>query len=126
MFLRNLAALFFPVLLAIPVSLVLNSFTPIASKNWDYGIIFLTVLCFILNCVYAYHSLSETFTQLLIVCLVIKLLAGLTVILTYSFIDPPDFFNFSIHFIIQYILFTIFEIRYLLFLIKKRSNRNVV
>jgi hypothetical protein len=122
MFLRNLLALVFALVLAVSLSLILNNCTALVSKNWPYGLLFLTVLCFSLNLVYARRASSDTFTQLLIGSVVIKLLAGLTFIVVYSLIYKSDFFNFSVHFIGHYILFTIFEIRYLLFLIKKQPN----
>lgn len=122
MFLKNLSALFFPLIIAVPLSLILNYFTPLVSKNWHYSLVFLSLLCFILNLIYARYSASKTFTQLLLAGIVIKLLAGFTVVLVYSLIDRPGFLSFSIHFIGHYILFTIFEIRYLLFLIKHTTR----
>jgi hypothetical protein len=122
MFLRNLLALVIPLILSVILSLLLNKYSLLVSASWYYGILFLLPLCFILNLVYAHHSSSKTFTELLLVALVIKLLLALIAIVAYSFIDKPGFFNFAIHFILHYILFTIFEIRYLLFIIKKRQT----
>ncbi len=118
MFLRNLQAIFFPCLLAIPLSMALNHYTGIGAPNWHYGLLFLVVFCFSLNTVYAYNAGSDNFTQLLIASIVIKLLLALIVILVYSLFDKTGFFNFSLHFISHYVLFTIFEIRYLLYIIK--------
>jgi len=81
------------------------------------------VLTFILNLVYAKQAGSENFTQLMIAAIVIKLLQALVIILVYSLVfEKKGFFGFAVHFIIQYILFTIFEIRYLLHLIKTQTN----
>jgi hypothetical protein len=122
MLIRNLSALIIPGILSLILSLLLNDYSSLISANWYFGILFLLLLCFILNLIYAHRSDSKTFTELLLAALVIKLLLALIAIILYSFFDKPGFFNFSIHFILHYILFTIFEIRYLLFIIKKRQT----
>lgn len=121
MFLKNLLAVIVPSALAIVLSLTLNYYNILVSPNWYYGVFILCGFCLIMNSVYAYHAGSESFTQLLIGGIVIKLLFAMVVILIYSFFDKQSFFNFSLQFIMQYILFTIFEIRYLLYIIK--TNR---
>lgn len=118
MFLKNLLAVIVPSVLAIILSLTLNHYHILVSPHWYYGVFVLCGFCLIMNSVYAYHAGSESFTQLLIAGIVIKLLFALVVILIYSFIDKQGFFNFSLHFIIQYVLFTVFEIRYLLHIVK--------
>jgi len=118
LFLRNLVAIAFPAAFSILLSFLLNHFSPLIATNWPYGLIFLIALSFILNLIYAYQAGSVDFTQLLIVAIVIKLLLSLVGIVVYSFLDKPGFFNFSIQFILHYVLFTIFEIRYLLHIIK--------
>jgi hypothetical protein len=122
MFLRNLLALVYASILSISLSLLLNKYSAFVSVNWLYGLLFLIAFCFALNLVYAYNAGSKTYTELLITSIVIKLLVALIVIVVYSFINASDFFNFSIHFILHYVLFTIFEIRYLLFIIKSNSS----
>ncbi len=114
-------SVFIPGVLSVLLSLILNRFSPIMAENWMYGLLFLFVLCLALNLIYAFKAGAENFTELLIVAIVIKLLLALILIVVYSFIDKTGFFNFSLHFILHYILFTIFEIRYLLYLIKKNA-----
>lgn len=121
MFLKNVFSVFIPATLSVLLSLILNRFSPIKSDNWFYSLLFLFVLSFILNLIYAFKAGAENFTEILIVAIVIKLLVALIVIVVYSFLDKPGFFNFSLQFILHYILFTIFEIRYLLYLIKKNT-----
>ncbi|WP_317896533.1 hypothetical protein [Aurantibacillus circumpalustris] len=116
--LKNFYALAIPLSLSVAVSLLLNTYTRIISENYLYSLSFFTLIGFILNIIYAQKAGTKIFTQLLLVAIVIKLLLGLTGVIVYSFIDKPGFFSFSIQFILHYILFTIFEIRYLLFLIK--------
>jgi hypothetical protein len=93
------------------------------SKHWHFGLAYFMLLTFILNLIYARQAGSENFTQLMITAIVIKFLMALVIILIYSF-QKKDFFAFAIHFIMQYILFTIFEIRYLLQLIKTQNQTN--
>ena len=89
------------------------------SSNWLYGVLFLVLLTFTLNLVYTAKAGTKDYTQLLLGAIVIKLLVVLSAIVTYSFfLAKPLFFNFAIQFTAHFILFTIFEIRYLLFLIK--------
>lgn len=118
MFLRSLLAVIIPCVLAILLSLTLNYYHLLVSPNWHYGVLLLSGFCLVMNAVYSYHAGSGSFTQLLIAGIVIKLLFALVVVLVYSFIDKHGFFYFSLHFIIQYVLFTVFEIRYLLHLVK--------
>jgi hypothetical protein len=47
-------------------------------------------------------------------------LMALVVILIFSF-SKKDFFSFALHFISHYIVFTIFEIRYILLLLKNKT-----
>jgi len=120
-FVKNLMAVLIPALLVCLLSLSLNTYTSIHSLNWYLGLSALLLFSFILNLIYASQAGSENFTQLLIVAIVIKLLLALSAIVWYSFIDKAGFFNFSIHFILMYVLFTIFEIRYVLYLLKKNQ-----
>lgn len=121
MFVKNLMAVLTPALLVCLFSISLNTYTSIHSVNWHLGLSALFLFSFILNLIYASQADSENFTQLLIVAIVIKLLLALSAIVWYSFINKAGFFNFSIHFILTYVLFTIFEIRYVLYLLKKNS-----
>ena len=114
----NFFALICSVLLSVLLSLILNTFSSLNAHYWYFGVLFLLALSFILNVIYAKNANSKTFTELLLVTIVIKLLLALIAIVIYSFIDKQGFFNFSIQFTLHYILFTIFEIRYLLHIIK--------
>lgn len=116
--LKNLYAIGIPLLLSATFSFILNHYTLIQAANSSYGILFLLVVSFLFNVTYTYKAGKEGFTQLLIASVVTKLLLALIVIVIYSLFDKPGFFHFSLQFILHYILFTIFEIRYLLYLIK--------
>ncbi|MCE3228970.1 MAG: hypothetical protein K0S32_3521 [Bacteroidetes bacterium] len=45
------------------------------------------------------------------------------VVFLYAILDKKGLFAFAMHFIAHYILFTVFEIRYLLLIIKKRETQ---
>jgi hypothetical protein len=123
MLLRNILSILIPGALSYLVSLSLNMYTELYSYYSVIGILFFVALCFILNIIYALNAGSKAFTELLVAGIVIKLLLSLCVIAVYSFNDQAGLFNFSIHFMIYYILFTIFEIRYLLRIIKTTSSK---
>lgn len=124
-FLKFAASVILPLVLSIVLSLSFNYFQFLPSLHWYYGIWFFGSMSLIFNSIYWYRSRYDEFTQLLLVCIVIKLLLALIAILSYSFIDKAGFFNFAIHFILYYVLFSIFEIRYLLALIKTNSPNTI-
>lgn len=123
-FARNLITVLYTSALCIFLSLALNGLSPLVSKNWYLGVSFFAFLSFVLNLVYSKKAGSKGFTELLLGTIVVKFLLSLVVILVCSVLDHPGFFNFSIHLILHYILFTIFEIRYLLHIIKTTSTTN--
>jgi len=115
-------SILFPALLALIFSFGINHYTKLSSVNWHLSAFFFTVFGVILNLIYFIKFKSQDFTQLLLVAIVLKLLIALVAIVAYSFYNKPDFLNFSLQFILHYILFTTFEIRYLLYLIQKNKN----
>lgn len=79
-----------------------------------------------MNILYAVFAGKSSFTGLMLVGSVLKLLFSLIGIFVYSILFPINFPSFSIQFILAYIIFTFFEIRYLLKLIsqqKKHENK---
>jgi hypothetical protein len=104
-------------------SILLDSFTPLRTRHWHWSLTFLAVYCLTANILYVRTARRDTFTSQLMAAIVIKLLAGLTVIVLYRVFFHKDFPAFSIHFILHYILFTVFEIRYLLFIVKKQTSQ---
>lgn len=122
MFTKNILSVFFPLVIAGLISWVLNNYTVINSPDWYFGILFFSIFCFTINIIYSKTAHPETFTQQLMVGIVIKLLLTLSCIILYKLFFTGNFFYFSIHFITHYILFTIFEIRYLLYIVKKEMS----
>jgi hypothetical protein len=119
----NFVSIILPCVFAVIISTLLNDHTQLHTNHWHFGLAYFIVLTFILNLVYAKQAGSENFTQLMIAAIVIKLLLALVTILVYSLVfEKKVFLGFAVHFILQYILFTIFEIRYLLQLIKTQNQ----
>lgn len=116
--LNGICAIILPALLSAILSWLLNQYSPLVSTNWPLSLVFLITLTGILHLVYAFQTNSENFTQLLLGAIVVKLLLALGLVMIYKIRDYADFFNFSIQFILHYILFMIFEIRYLLRILK--------
>ncbi len=63
----------------------------------------------------------QDFTQLLLGSIVIKLLVAFIFILIYGILNKHTALFFSIHFIIHYLVFTVFEMYYLIKLIKEKT-----
>jgi hypothetical protein len=124
MLLKNLISILIPALLAAVLSFLLNSYSTLQTRHWAYSILYFTMICFGSNLVYAARALKPAFAQLLLGGIVIKLLLALVVIVICSFLLAMGFFPFAIHFILHYVLFTIFEIRYLLPLIKNNTQHH--
>lgn len=122
MFGKNVWSLFLAVLSSAAISFLLNQVPALYIATWYTGIIILSPFSFGLNLFFGLRSKDENFSQLLLGGIVIKMLVALISIVLYSLIDRPGFFAFAMHFIAQYILFTVFEIRYLLHIIKTRQH----
>ncbi|MCC6372279.1 MAG: hypothetical protein IT236_14850 [Bacteroidia bacterium] len=119
---KNLVSVLIPTILAILVSQGLIVFAKLNSNFWAASIIYHSLFCFVLNLIYVAKKNSEDFTGLLMTGVAIKLLLAFFIIFLFSFFSHTTFFAFSVHFVLHYILFTIFEIRYLLYLINYNKN----
>ncbi len=121
-FLKSLIYLFFSLLLTVIISYLLNNYTPLTNKNWWISLIFFGCIFLILNYIYNFKYRVETFSQLLLGSLIVKLLLALIIILIYRLLQKSTVYNFAMHFLIHYFVFTVFEMNYLLKLIKQKSN----
>lgn len=121
---RNFFSVFIPALLSTAVSLLAWHYFSLRSDFWIYSVAWHIVLFFGINLYYTGRSKSPEFTQLLLGGIVVKLLLSLIIILIFAFIRA-GFFAFALHFISHYILFTIFEIRYLLPLIRRNTPAKI-
>lgn len=122
MFLKNLLSILYSFILSMAVVFALHHFG-FKSTNTIYGLGFLIALFLTLNIIYYFFRNHSSFSQLILVGITIKLLICLTFIALYSFFNKGDFFQFAIIFVINYVIFTIFEIRYLFILIKNTNPK---
>lgn len=103
-------------------SILLSSQFHLQSPFWWQSILFFVILFAVLNFVYFTKTDGKTYASILLATIVIKLLLILIFVTIYSFTLKGGFYTFFLHFIGHYILFTVFEIRYLLQLIKTHSK----
>jgi hypothetical protein len=94
------------------------------SEQWQHSLFFFIAITIFLNVIFLIKTDKKTFTGILLFSSVFKFLLSLIMVLIYLLRLETLFFNFFIHFIGHYVLFTIFEIRYLLQLIKIKSYEN--
>ena len=118
---KNFLSVLVPTILALLIHQVLNLF--IESKDAFYVIFILALFCLIMNLIYSFLCNKPEFTGAMLVGTVLKLLMALVGIFIYSIMSPNQFKNFSIQVIVFYILFTIFEIKFLLFLISSQTKK---
>jgi hypothetical protein len=103
-------------------SVLLNYYSGFKTTHGYYSLAGFTLFCFASNLVYAARAGNADFTGLLIAGIVIKLLLALVVVFLYAVFAHAGFTAFVLHFIPHYVLFTIFEIRYLSRLIQLKST----
>lgn len=124
MLLKNIASVLASTLLAFLVSALLSRFK-IASNYTPLGIVFLALLFGILNAVYQFNRQSKSFSQLLIFGISVKLLISFFTVLLYALLNHGDFYGFALNFVANYFLFTIFEVLYLIQLIKNNTKASL-
>ncbi len=105
------------------ISLSFNLFNLFYSQNWWWSLIFFLVIFISINLLYAYKTDPKSSSDILIGTISVKTLLLLIAIFLYSLVDKKGLFHFSMHFLTHYILFTVFEIRYLLSKIKNEPNK---
>jgi len=118
MLLKNIFYILISAIFSVGCSFVFVGYLSLNNYFWPFSIGYFILLFFIINVFYTFKIESEEFTQLLVGGFIVKLLLALIIILVFS-IRKTDYLSFALHFISHYILFTIFEIRYLLLLIRK-------
>lgn len=124
MLLKGFITILISVALAVGASLTLNFFKPLQTNDWIWSLAAYTAIFITLTFVYNYKTDGKTYSQVLLGTISGKLFILLIVILLYFVLGPQDKFAFFMHFLTHYILFTVFEIRYLLQIIKNKSFKN--
>ena len=122
--LKSLSAVLISVGVSIIYSYLLNFQFHQQSAAWWHSLVFFTILFIALYFAANVKTDKKTFAGILLAGGVIKLILSLVMVIIYLFTQKGGFFAFFLHFIGHYVLFTIFEIRYLLQLIKNPHNEN--
>jgi len=120
---KNFISVLIPFVLSFIIfqlTFILNRFE---NKDALLAIFILSIYCLIFNIVYSLFTSKPQFTGLMLVGTILKLLFTLIVVFVYSVLKPQEFENFSIQLILYYVLFTIFEVRFLLFLISTQTKK---
>jgi len=118
---KGIVTLFLSSITAIGISLLLNTFRLTQNNSWWISICIFAGMFFILHFFYTLSTDGKNYTGMLIATISVKLFILLIIIFIYSYLYPKTMLAFSVHFIAHYILFTVFEIRYLLHIIKNKS-----
>jgi hypothetical protein len=115
---RAVKAVLLSVVLSVLASMALNYAGMFYSPNWWCSLLLFCVLFIALYFIFNYRTSPRAGTELVIGANFAKLLVLFFSVFIYSLVDKKGLFSFSVHFISHYILFTVFEIRYLLSVIK--------
>lgn len=124
LFLRHVVALLVPSLLCVGVSFALNRYTHLVNPFWSYNFLFFAPLCFILNLVFSVSRKSSQFTQILLFGNSVKLLLTFVGIFLLSLMMPKIFYPIAIHFVLYYLVFTIFEVHFMIYLIQLNKPKH--
>ncbi|MBA2612922.1 MAG: hypothetical protein H0U95_13190 [Bacteroidetes bacterium] len=122
--LKSISALLISAGLSCIYSFILNVYFHQESAAWWQSMLFFAILFIIFTLLYFIRTDAKTYTGILLSSGVVKFLLSSILLLVYSFTLKGGFLSFSLHFIGHYVLFTVFEIRYLLQLIKTKKNEN--
>lgn len=105
------------------LSLLFNFFSIAASSTWlvSFGFhILVSALLYLL--LFRKTDDQRDYTNKIMFSSMGRLLMCMICLLIYKVSDPLNFTHFAVHFLLHYILFTVFEIAYLLKFIKTPKN----
>jgi hypothetical protein len=122
MLIKNFISVLVPACLSAVVSLTLNLSNLLVNPFWFYSIVYFILFCFISNLIYTLKTSKKNLTGAFLTGITIKLLLAFIIVALYSFLIETSYLAFGIQFTLHYILFTIFEIRYLLQLTKLKNS----
>lgn len=121
-FKKNVLSVLIPLLFSFLIYSILPFVGLLASSDALFAALIISFFCLVLNFIYAHYTSKPEFTGLMLVGLTVKLLLTLVAVFVYSVLNPTLFANFALQLVIYYVLFSIFEIRYLLFLISTQNK----
>lgn len=125
MFQKASTIIFLSALLSLVISIGLN-FIPVNftySKFWYVSLLFHVFISLLLHLLLFRKSGNPSDNTFKIMFFSMgRLLLCMIGLLIYKICDKENFTQFAVHFMLHYILFTVFEIRYLLKFIKTQKN----
>jgi hypothetical protein len=122
-FLRGLKAIAIASALSAGVSLLFLFLGIGKNPNWWVSLVFFIGLYLIINLAFNFKTDPHSSSMLLFGVVFLKLIILFLAVLVYSLIDRKGLLSFSTHFMAHYILFTVFEMRYLLSVIKSKYGQ---
>lgn len=125
MFSKNNKAIFISAILSSLISLALNAIFPSYTYAgfWYLSLVFHAITTFFLHKLLFNRSADQRDNTFKIMFASMgRLLLCMVALLVYKVFDKPNFTHFAVHFMLHYVLFTAYEIAYLLKFIKTQKN----
>jgi cobalamin biosynthesis protein CobD/CbiB len=122
-FLRGLKAIAIAAVLSAGVSLLFLYLGIGKNPNWWVSLVFFIGLYLITNLSFNFKTDPQSSSVLLFGVVFLKLIILFLAALVYALVDQKGLLSFSAHFMTHYILFTVFEMRYLLSVIKNKYSQ---
>ena len=127
MFLKITKVFFLVAVLAavVSISIGLLNIPAISNPYWYASIIFFLTTGLLINYIlFGKPSDPKDFVMKIMLTSMMRLLLCMVGVFIYSLIDKPHMISFALHFMLHYILFTIFEISFLLKYTKSQIQRS--
>lgn len=121
--LKNFVSVIIPAVLGFVFTYLFSFYQQVQIKHLAWATAALATYCLIMNFIYAAMAGKSNFTGAMLVGSVLKLLFSFVSIFVYSILFPAFFSSFALQYIMIYLIFTLFEIRYLLYLIKHQNKK---
>lgn len=109
------------------ISVLLNliPYQAVQSQLWIVSVGFHVLISLALHAImYRKTEDPKDFINKIMLTSMGRLLLCMVGVFIYSLVDKPHFMGFAIHFMLHYVLFTIFEINYMLKFVKSQQNSN--
>jgi hypothetical protein len=127
MFLKITKVFFLVAVLAAVVSILINLLNIVAVYNpyWYASVLFFLSTGLLINYIlFNKPTDPKDFVFKIMFTSMLRLLLCMVGVFVYSLIDKPHMISFSVHFMLHYILFTIFEISFLLKYTKSQIQKS--
>ena len=119
---QGLVTTFFCLVLSLTFSLTAHYTNWVSNDEWWWSLLFF-VATSIFSLIRFYKKFSpQKSTEVIISTVILKTILLFMAVFLYSLYNSRKLGSFSVHFIAHYILFTVFEVRYLLNYIKLKKS----